>query len=180
MIKYLLILFLFACSPVRHWQKVATDTNVTPEKKAIIAPKVAAMFPAREIFIPGEVITKTDTVIDMDQVFQMAEIIDSLLYITIQDSTNRDSIAKVILKRFTPRTIRVMQTSVDTVQVPNSAREYSLMHDLEVSAVENAKVSAQLNHCKEKIKEWYQDQWFWIAVALFVTLAGSTWLHFKR
>ena len=180
------LLVLFSCSPTRHWRAVATDKKVTEEKRAIIAPKVAILFPAREIFIPGQVITKTDTVVDIDQVLEMAAVVDSLLFL-IKPDVNIDSLRKTILSRFKPRTVRVTQTSIDTIQVPNAAREYALQSEIEqrngeIAQLKGDKVILEKSVAKleKEVKKWYEDKWFWLFVFCAVGWGVSTFIHIKR
>ena len=60
-----------SCSTTRHYKKVATDPQVTVEKKAIIAPWVSTNFPVEESYSKGEETTSVDTTYS-------AETVDSL------------------------------------------------------------------------------------------------------
>ena len=77
-IKYLVILpiILAGCGvPVRLYNKIATDSKVTIDKLAILAPFVAANYPTKETFIAG----KSDTTIIHDTTLTTAIIYDTIL-----------------------------------------------------------------------------------------------------
>lgn len=121
-VKLLLLLFVVSCSTVRHYKKVATDTDVTNKEKAIIAPWVMANFPNRELFVPGKNDTIETWVSDDESIFQLGEIIDSLLMLP------KDSIVKVI--KDSCRTKTVIIRRVDTFKVSNGAEVYNLQQQV--------------------------------------------------
>jgi len=172
-----IFLLLFGCNTERHWQKVATDTNVTQRKKAIIAPKVAILFPAREIYLPGEKIITRDTVVDVEGIIELNSIIDSLLYYS-----NNDSIRTIILERFKPVKVIVREKVVDTIYVPETAKLYSLVNDLEVCEVSNVNLAVKLENEQQRSNELTKSKhfWLWWFIGACVILAGSIYLNFKK
>jgi len=60
---------------VRLYNKIATDSKVTPQKLTILAPFVAANYPTKETFIQG----KSDTTTIHDTTTQTAIIYDTIL-----------------------------------------------------------------------------------------------------
>jgi hypothetical protein len=76
--RLIFILLLVSCSGVKHYRKVATDTKVTVEKKAIIAPFVSTYFPVRER-VKSDTVIKVDTVYDESTSKFFSDIIDSLV-----------------------------------------------------------------------------------------------------
>ena len=60
---------------VRLYNKITTDTKVTPQKLTILAPFVAANYPTKETFIIG----KSDTTIIHDTTLTTAIIYDTIL-----------------------------------------------------------------------------------------------------
>lgn len=77
-LKYIVILplILAGCGvSVRLYKKINTDTKVTPQKLAILAPFVAANYPTKETFIVG----KSDTTIIHDTTLTTAIIYDTIL-----------------------------------------------------------------------------------------------------
>src|SRR5688572_28167631 len=98
LLRVVTILAIFcACSGVKHWRYVATDTHVTPEKKSIVAPKMAVLFPPQVKHVPGETVVKVDTV-----VHETYEVIrDTIL--------NRDTIVKTRVQQVT-KEVRIVDT----------------------------------------------------------------------
>jgi hypothetical protein len=77
-LKYIVILplILAGCGvSVRLYNKITTDTKVTPQKLTILAPFVAANYPTKETFIIG----KSDTTIIHDTTLTTAIIYDTIL-----------------------------------------------------------------------------------------------------
>ena len=77
-LKYIVILplILAGCGvSVRLYNKITTDTKVTPQKLAILAPFVAANYPTKETFIVG----KSDTTTIHDTTLTTAIIYDTIL-----------------------------------------------------------------------------------------------------
>ena len=77
-LKYIIILpiILAGCGvSVRLYNKIATDSKVTPQKLTILAPFVAANYPTKETFIQG----KSDTTTIHDTTTQTAIIYDTIL-----------------------------------------------------------------------------------------------------
>ena len=77
-LKYIVILplILAGCGvSVRLYNKITTDTKVTPQKLAILAPFVAANYPTKETFIIG----KSDTTIIHDTTLTTAIVYDTIL-----------------------------------------------------------------------------------------------------
>lgn len=76
-LKYIVILplILAGCGvSVRLYNKITTDTKVTPQKLSILAPFVAANYPTKETFIVG----KSDTTIIHDTTLTTAVILDTI------------------------------------------------------------------------------------------------------
>jgi hypothetical protein len=180
---FLLLAMLFnSCSSVRHWKRVAADANVTKEKKDIITPKVMAMFPPQHIFIPGRVEIKTDTVVDVEGMLELAGALDSVLAVCAEGATNKDSTRQAILSRFKPRIVRVIQRQVDTVQVPATGQLYALQDEIEglgtqVAQLKGDKISLEAREGKLEAKA---NKWLWLFIAACVLLILSVVLHFKR
>lgn len=73
-----ILILLISCTPTKPYKRVAADPNVTPQKKAIIAPFVSAHFPIRER-VTTDTIRIVDTVYDEKTVLVLSNIIDSLI-----------------------------------------------------------------------------------------------------
>lgn len=90
------LLFTMGCSPLRHYKKVATDTEVTPKKKKIMAPWIMANFPSEDRYVPGDTLVRIDTLDRADTIYW--ETVDTL---RIQEPT---------VTRYITRTITIRDT----------------------------------------------------------------------
>ena len=131
--KYLLLFLFFAffsCNPLKHYQKVATDTNVTPEKKATIAPWVATYFdPGEPVIIKGKDSIVERVVVDTATIDSLSNQLDSLLHGT---NINVDSLKAAIMKACVPKTVVKDVYHTTTVEMPSSAQQakiYSLQRE---------------------------------------------------
>lgn len=168
--KYVVIaLLLFSCSSVKHWKKVAADADVTPQKKAIIAPKVAAMFPPQYRYITGETILKTDTIVDVEALLEMNSIIDSLLFAgapVVNVDSIKIEVAKLCKARIVTRTVH----SVDTVYIPDAALIDAMQRELSTCSTVNASLQAQIKEAGEKLRAG--RKWLWLFIALCAAVVG--------
>ena len=87
---------------VRLYNKITTDTKVTPQKLAILAPFVAANYPTKETFIVG----KSDTTTIHDTTLTTA-----IIYDTITKRYDSIKIKQIVVNRLIIRidTIRVKE-----------------------------------------------------------------------
>jgi hypothetical protein len=164
--KYFVIIFLLvSCSSVRHWKKVATDVDVTPYKKSLIAPKMAVLFPPQVKHVPGETVVKVDTVINER-------------YEVIRDTvTGVDTVVK-----YRERTVTKEVRIVDTVFQVDAATLYATQQELAVCGSNNAALRAdntQLTTTANKAVK-RRNTWLWAFIGACVALAGSIYLLFKR
>jgi hypothetical protein len=147
----ILCLFLTGCSGVKHWRYVATDTHVTPEKKSIVAPKMAVLFPPQVKHVPGETVVKVDTVINER-------------YEVIRDTiTGVDTVVK-----YRERTVTKEVRIVDTVYTVDNATVYSLQQEL-ATATTLYKAAVTLNDEKDKSIDRLQkgqQKWLWWLLGL--------------
>ena len=172
----LVILFASSCNPLRHYQKVAADTEVTQKKKAVIAPWVSVNFPVTETFIKGKDSIIVDTSYNKEVVDSLEAQLDLLLSLKM-DSINVDSIKKVIIAACKPVTITKIVSRVDTVVKKDVAAMYSLQQ--QVSSLEAREVLTQTKYedAKAQLKEVQKDKRQYImyivilSVALFVVCA---------
>lgn len=80
------LLLLAGCDPLRHYQKVAIDTDVTKTEKDVIRPWVVTNFPISVVVQPGT--PKIDTVPNQKEVDALIGIIDDLNELLNQNSDN--------------------------------------------------------------------------------------------
>lgn len=143
------LLLLLSCSSVRHYRKVATDTEVTPEKKAIIAPWVSAHFPIDIVYLQGEEIVVVDSTFNQALIDSLIVSIDSLT--SAFSKINVDSLKEAIRKECVPKTVYKTRVRVDTVKVPDKALIFTLQRDLETCNGVNASLQEKLNQAQAKI-----------------------------
>ena len=130
-LKYIVILplILAGCGvSVRLYNKITTDTKVTPQKLSILAPFVAANYPTKETFIIG----KSDTTIIHDTTLTTA-----IIYDTILKRYDSIKIKQIAVNRLVLR--------IDTIRVKEIVDCYAIGQRL---AVAEAKV-VELKHWRK-------------------------------
>ena len=140
-LKYLIILpiILAGCGiSVRLYNKIATDSKVTVDKLAILAPFVAANYPTKETFIVG----KSDTTTIHDTTTQTA-----IIYDTILKRYDSIKIKTIVLNRLVLRT--------DTIRIKEVAECYAINQRL---------LSAELKVLE--LKEW--KKYFFLLIACVI------------
>lgn len=137
---FLVMVLLFSCNPLKHYQKVATDTKVTTEKKLVIAPWVATHFdPGPPVFIKGKDSVVIDSSYNKPMVDSLSAMLDSLL--SSSPTVNIDSLKKEFIKLCAPKTVTITKSRVDTVEKPSSAQAakiMSLQSDLAIASTQNS------------------------------------------
>lgn len=142
--KILLIIFLMGCNPLRHYNKVATDPDVTMTKKKVIAPFVALHFPVETKYVKGDTVIETDTLSLHDTT-----------YINKMDTvTQRITLTKVIHKKTT-----------DTIYMSNEAERFALRELITRQVTEMEAKDKIIKEYKQKIKD-AAEQKFWMMVAI--------------
>ncbi len=158
--KYIAIIsiaLLASCNPLKHYQKVATDTEVTEKKKAVIAPWVHLNFPVIPTFIKG----RTDTIIEVQELPG-----DTTTYY------ERDTLKTPVIS---PQRVLIKTVyRTDTLRVEGTALSDALRRQLAICSAEVIQKDAEISALKEK------PSWFWWFVGACVALVLSIILHFKR
>jgi hypothetical protein len=161
--KYIIIILLFFSCKVsdKTYKKVATDTKVTSEKKAIIAPWVSVYFPISNKVIAGQ------TMVTVDTVFRAYSYYDTVFNMLVHRDT-------VTLTKTIHRT--------DTTYQEDYAK--LLISRRQVAELEGEIVAAKLNQRNaeiraEKVAGRERNMWLWI-IGLAIALAVSIYLHIKK
>lgn len=143
----ILFLFLLGCKATeKTYKKVATDYNVTTEKKAIIAPWVSVHFPPTTEFIFGKSDTLIETVYDEQALSELNEIIDSLLLMP------KDSVVKY-LQNYVPKVQKIYVHRTDTLLQEDAGAVFSLKQQLVICDHDvNVKV-AELKTMEERLEK---------------------------
>lgn len=153
-LKYIVILplILAGCGvSVRLYQKISTDSKVTQQKLAILAPFVAANYPTKETFIQG----KSDTTIIHD-----TTLTTSIIYDTIMKRYDSIKIKNIVSNSFILR--------IDTIKVKETVDCYEINNRLLTSELKvNALKAKELNY-----------RYFVIFLILLLFLI--IWLKFKK
>jgi hypothetical protein len=160
--KYLfLFVILIGCNPLRHYQKVATDPNVTAEKKAIIAPFMSVHFPPEIKYVKGENITTSDTVMN---------------YYFYRDTlTNRDTVVKEI--KITDTKVRVDTVYRDNPGFTNVLRRARITAEANELTARIEKRDAELKLAAAKSNN--RDYILWIII-LAVANAVQIYLRIRK
>ena len=153
-LKYIVILplILAGCGvSVRLYQKISTDSKVTQQKLAILAPFMAANYPLKETFIQG----KSDTTIIHD-----TTLTTSIIYDTIMKRYDSIKIKNIVSNSFILR--------IDTIKVKETVDCYEINNRLLTSELKvNALKAKELNY-----------RYFVIFLILLLFLI--IWLKFKK
>jgi hypothetical protein len=175
------IVFATSCNPLRHYQKVATDTEVTQKKKAVIAPWVSINFPVTETFIKGKDSIVVDSSYNKEIVDSLEAQLDLLLS-SKTDSINVDSIKKVIIAACKPVTITKTVTRVDTVVKKDNAAMYSLQQQITKLEANEVLQETKYNDAKEQLKKAQKDkrQYIMYIIILSVALFAVCALYIKK
>jgi hypothetical protein len=185
----LLFLVFAACNPTRHYQKVATDTEVTPKKKAIIAPWISANFPVEESYTKGKDSVVIDTLYNADVVDSLQTELD-LLIMAINGSRGEDgdsieyidvdSLKAAILAKCKGKTIVKTTHRVDTVKKADPAALYTMKTqadkcEAKVVLLEerNKQLQADVVSAQEREEEAVGDKnmlWIYLIIACIIIL----------
>lgn len=151
----LLFLLFISCNSLRHYQKVALDTEVTPKKKAIIAPFVSIHFPVQNKYVKGETII--DTLNNYDTIYIKQN--DTIIKQVIQ--------SKLITKKI-----------VDTIFMTNEAERYALQETI-LNYESDIKELQDVNNKQEnKINDLKQERNI-LLVGLFLLTMISCFIMYK-
>jgi hypothetical protein len=154
--KYVAILLvLISCTPTKHYRKVASDPNVTPKKKAIIAPFVSAHFPVKERIV-SDTIIKIDTVYDENTVLLLSTIIDSLIMTKTEkvvdksvETRLRQQLASV--KKKCGQRVTVRETIRDTIYQEDEAKTFALRDYITKLESKNSTLSYDLEVADKRV-----------------------------
>lgn len=177
--KYLLMLlmlvFSFSCNPLKHYQKVALDTEVTPKKKAVIAPWVATHFAAAPpIYIKGKDSIRVDTAYDNSKIDSLSAKLDSLLGGT---DINIDSLKAAIIKDCKPKIITVTKQRVDTIEKESSAQAakiFTINRDLDVANSDNVTKELKIKELENALRDSQKSKgnlWIFLIISIVLNLA---------
>jgi len=154
--QLIVILLLVSCNPTKPYKRVAADPNVTPKKKAIIAPFVSAHFPIKER-ITTDTIRVIDTVYDENTVLVLANIIDSMIMVKkdtviVRDiSTERRLSEQLRLaKKNCGRIITVRETIKDTIWQEDGATTLLLRDQIAKMDIRNNSLSYDVDVANKK------------------------------
>lgn len=181
---FILLLFFtaFSCNPLRHYEGVATDTNVTPQKKAVIAPWVATYFD------PGEptVITSKDSVVekivvDSAKVDSLSKQLDALRN---NPSIDVDSLKAVIMEQCVPKTVLKHVYHNTTIEKPSSAQQakiYALQNENQGITADNTVLRKDNKTLKDEASEAKKASRtrLFLLIGAIVVILGLLYLLFK-
>jgi hypothetical protein len=164
------ILLAAGCSPLKHYRKVATDTQVTEEKRKTIAPWVAANFPTETRYVPGDTVVRVDTLTTEDTLYW--ETVD-----TVQ-------IPKTIV-RYVTKTVTIR----DTIYKSDEAKLYNerqlrrtIETDLAKTQVEMAGLRAEIGELTIDLNQSQKQKrtLWWVIFALGAFSGLVVWASIKK
>ncbi len=165
------IVLLSGCSLTKHYKKVATDTRVTSDKKAIIAPWVSVHFPTKTEYVKGKTDTIETLITDDVVISELNQIIDSLLLLP------KDSAIKYLHKNCKEKVIRTVR--VDTMYQENGGTIYSLKQQLAVCDQEVLGLRQSLKAGEEKLKKVRDQRNYSIGIILLLSFSIVVWFLSK-
>jgi len=125
-----LVILMLSCNPLRHYYRVAEDTEITDAKKSILSSWVNKAFPdTTPTYIQGETVTVVDSSFNQEAVDSLQASLDSLRYV---DTLNIDSLKQIIIAKCKPKTKWITNTRVDTIIKIDSALAYALADSAEL------------------------------------------------
>jgi len=163
----ILFLILVSCSTVRHYKKVATDTRVTTEKKAIIAPFVSTYFPVRER-VKSDTVKVTDTLYDEGTAHMLSDIIDSLL----AKPQKKDTALIRKFQELKKKCASLVSTTItirDTIYTVDEAERFTLTQYVKATEAENSVLKKEKELADKRLADM-RKQKSWLIVSL--VLAG--------
>lgn len=162
----LLSIMIAGCNPLKHYQKVATDTNVTPKKKKILAPWVSANFPTEERFAPGDTLVRVDTLTKEDTIYW--ETVDTL---RIQEPVRT-------VTKYVTRTITIR----DTIYRSDEAKIFYMKDQLAKAEYTITQQAAEIDDLKIQIglsEDQVRKLWFWL-IGILVAAGVFVFLSIKK
>ena len=148
---FVIVVLLGACNPLRHYQKVAADHEVTPEKKRVLAPWILMNFPPMVVTKPGKETVKRDTVYDQKSLDSLSEVIRGLVKDTA--NVNVDSLIQAVKKLCVPRTKYELIVRVDTTTVVDNVAAEAARYDLYRCNTETISLNSQIKELKGKMQD---------------------------
>lgn len=177
----ILLLFIVACNPLKHYNKVAEDGNRNETKRNILAPICAKEFPAKKS-IDTFVSIEYKTIIDTASEAKLKAIINKLTE-TIKAKPNcpqfnEDSLYKAIKESIKPEvqlknvTTKIKETIVDSAALQVAQINFSnLYKKYEVSNAEKEKLESGTKNNIQLLKWFLIHNWWWLLIILIIFIA---------
>lgn len=178
------LLLMMACTSVRPYKKVAADARVTTEKKAILAPFVSVHYPP-QFRVVRDTIVRIDTMYNEVFVYELAKIIDSLIFlpkdtVRVKDPAMKKRIDSLV--RLCGRSVIKTEIHTDTVYVADGAKDMAISQFISTVQAENARLKsdnadliAKSSGASKKLRIYMIGMYAAIALALMFLF-----LLFKR
>lgn len=178
------LLLMMSCTSVRPYKKVAADARVTTDKKTILAPFVATHYPP-QLRVIKDTVVRMDTMYNEVFVYQLAKIIDSLIFlpkdtVRVKDLTMKRKVDSLV--RLCGRSVIKTEIYTDTVYVTDGAKDMALNQFISSVQAENARLKIDADDAKKnssgaskKLRLYMSGMYAAIALALMFLF-----LLFKR
>lgn len=183
------IMIIFSCNPLRHYQKVKDDSSRDKKELTLLAETCIQAFPSK----PDTVINfSTDTVYSDANYVELNSIIDSLIIANNKLEKDTAYIKQLeqrlseVMKESCPPSKIITQTKTVTITKPDSAKEFLLAQqvtfkDGEINKLNNEnsllKDIIKINEKNRKTKPLYNLKWlakslltkwwFWVLIISF-------------
>lgn len=144
----------------KTYRKIATDTQVTTEKKNIISPWVSVHFPPTTEFVFGKPDTIVNVVYDELALGELSSIVDSLLMLP------KDSVIQYLKGANKTRTVYVHRT--DTLYKEDAGAVYSLKQQLAVCDQDVNMKLTEIKDLKEKVDKVKETRNYLIGVLCLI------------
>lgn len=195
---FCLAVLCFSCNPLKHYQKVANDTNRTIEEKKLLAEACTDEFPVKPDTITN---VKTDTIIadNSAEMVMLNSIIDSLLIELSKTEKDtalindlRDRLHEALEEECPPAKF-ITKTVTNTIIKPDSAKEFLLTQEitykdgqLNIITAERDRAIKDRNDIKEQQQKsiWYNLKWALYALThkwwFYLIIAGAVALFYFK
>lgn len=182
-----ILIILISCTPTKPYRKVASDTDVTPKKKAIIAPFVSMHFPVRER-VTSDTVRIVDTVYDEKTTYILSTIIDSLIMRGKDTIRLRDKRAEArlveqlkVAKKECGRVITIKETIKDTIWQEDEAKTFAMRDYITKLEAKNGTLTHDLEVADKKVSAEFKraNTLLFMFIGALLVIAFLIWLIIK-
>jgi hypothetical protein len=171
LLAFSLIALSLSCNPLKHYQKVVEDKDVTREKKAYLAPWIVKNFPPLVVYKKGKDSLIVDTLYDTEMIDSLEMVLDRLYKDTAKPAFNVDSLKRVLKKLCVPTVKTIFR--IDTIYEQSPVNTAVFEQKLAVCDKESTALKTDISKLKEKLQEQSGSKGallIWLLVTFFMAL----------